>query len=520
MIRIIMMTFLLFVADSSYAESLPLFEDEIVYEKAPEPTPVKQVFEEVRPAVVARENVTQVEEEARIVDDVHEHPTVIKVSDYEGKEPAKEQRASSGIKIIKYINPQMYKVDLSEPNEKIDFWQLLSTAMEQSASLLLKKYDIKITKANLAILKSEYYPNLSLTYFNEYYHGFSRSGSANIGGSVYPANSEYRNSLNLNMDYELYRFGASDLKMQMGEVDMQILNSEIDLEKERIAKELLQNYTTALKAQETIRSKKKILFVKTVLLDNTQRLYDAGFASKTDIARLRIDKVYIEKEILRARLHILDALKNIHVLSHVDVDIKKMSLAMLEPNEVPSKSFEATALSNNLKLQLNKKIQEMELLKKEYLPTLYVKGAYQVYGADKNNDFDAIGELERNNWNVGLTLKWDIFNGYKTDNTIAKTKIEIEKLTEQYRLEKITFKAREEKRKVLKEMIDKILSEEGVLLNETSIQKDLLSRLQKSGNISIMEVDKIEVSRLQSELDFKLEVIDQVNEDILSQLIM
>ena len=514
MIASLLLSFL--SADTSYEDGLALFEDKIVYETVQEPSQVKQIFDEIAPS----DKVMPAKEETFIVDDVHEHPTVIKMSDYEGREPAKSQKSNVDMKFIKYINPQMYKLDLSMPSEKIDFWQLLGTAMEQSAALLLKKYDIKITEANLAILKSEYYPNLSLTYFNEYYHGFSRDASANIGGSVYPSNSEYRNSLNLNMDYELYRFGASDLKMQMGEVDMQILHSEIDLEKERIAKELLQNYTAALKAQETIRSKKKVLFVKNVLLDNTQRLYDAGFASKTDIARLRIDEVQIEKEILRSRLHILDALKNIHILSNVDIDIQKIGLKMLEPNEVPVKSFQATALSNNIKLQINKKIQEIELLKKEYLPTLYAKGAYQVYGADKSNDFDAIGELERNNWNVGLTLKWDIFNGYKTDNSIEKAKLEIEKLTEQYRLEKITFKAREEKRGILKEMIDKILSEEGVLLNETSIQKDLLARLQKSGNISIMEVDKIEVSRLQSELDFKLEVIDQVNEDILSQLIM
>ncbi len=506
----------------AHSFGLPTFED----------TPVGVPEKRVKPVVIMideheSEEVVQTPQnqtpEPLIVDDVHGHPSLIPMDSYRADDQVKTQYIGStndGTHIIKYINPQMHKVNLTEPDEKVDFWQILAEAMEKSASLILKRHDIAITQANLAILKSEYYPNLSLTYFNEYYHGFSRSGSANIGGSVYPSNSEYRNSLNLNIDYEVYRFGASDLKVAMGETDMDILKSEIMLEKGRIAKELLQNYTSALKAQEQIKSKKKMLLVKNILLDNTQRLYDAGFASRTDIARLRIDAVGIEKEILRAKLQILDAMKNIHILSNVNIDTQKVGLAMLEPSKGNVKAFDATALSRNLKLQLDKKIQEIELIKKEYYPTLYAKGAYQIYGADKNNDFDAIGELERNNWNIGLTLKWDIFNGYKTNNTIEKAKLEMEKILEQYRQEKITYEVREEKRVLLREMIEKILSEEGVLLNETGIQKELLTRLQQAGNISILEVDKIEVSRLQSELDFKLEVIDQVQEDILSQLTM
>jgi hypothetical protein len=459
--------------------------------------------------------------ESDIIDDVHEIPTVISLEDYQNeKSELQTKEPNTDTRIIKYINPQMYSVNLSQPDAKIDFWKLLNVAMEKSASIILKKHDMKITQSNLAVIKSEYYPNLSLRYFNEYYHGFSRGGSATIGGAVYPSNSEYRNALNLNVDYEVYRFGASDLKLEMGEVDVAILRSEIALEKERIAKELLQNYTEALKAQERIKTKKRILLVKNTLLENTQRLYEVGFASKTDITRLRIDAVHIEKEILRARLTMLDAIKNIRILTNIEIDTQKMQLAMLEPSEVLEKEFEVTALANNIKLQIKKKIKEMKLLQKEYFPTVTANGAYQIYGSDNNHFFDAIGALERNNWNIGITLKWDIFNGFQTDSRIQKAKLEIEKLIEQYRLERITFIAREEKRVLLREMIDKILSEEGVLLNETMREAELLTRLQQSGHISIMEVDKTEVSRLESELDFKLEVINQVNEDILSQLIM
>ena len=523
------------VTDELGYEVSDLSSDEVV---SFEETPTVEAFDEIKDLqdiplakTIIVEDVKEivVKKEPVIIDDLHSVPTVIKMSDYRDEaslEPVVKKAlkvstfTSENTKIVKYINPQMRKFNLSIPQNKIGFWSLLNEAMQKSASLILKNHDIAITKANLAILKSEYYPNLSLNYYNQYYHGYSRNGNSNIGGSVYPSTSEYRDSLNLSVDYEIFRFGARDLKVEMANVDMAILRSEIELEKEKIAKELLENFTSALKAQEIIRMKQKTLLVKNILLENTQRLYDAGFASKTDIATLRIDEVAIEKQMLSSKLRILDALKNIQILSNVKVDTNKMSLAMLEPSPVPIKGFEQTAKANNIKLQIDKKVKEMELVKKEYYPTLLANGEYQLYGSDRTKFFDAIGDLERNHWNIGVILKWDIFNGYKTNNTIEKTKLEIEKLAEQYRLEKITFEAKKEKRELLKQMIATLLSEESVLLNETGIQKELLTRLQKAGNISIMEVDKIEVQRLQSELDFKLQVVDQVYEDILSQLVM
>jgi outer membrane protein TolC len=454
--------------------------------------------------------------EGVIVDDLHEIPTIIKMDDYiKDRDSPKNE-----VKIVKYINPKFQDSDLNTPSKKIDFWKLLNITLDRSASLLLLKHDIKITKANLAILKSEYYPTLSLNYFNEYYHGFSRSGGASIGGSYYPANSEYRNSLNLRADYEILNFGDREIREALNDIDVEILKSEIDLEKERIAKELLRNFTSALKAQEIIKIKKRILAIKRTLLNNTGRLYKAGLASRADISRLRVDMATVEKSILKAKLDQVEALKNIEILSNLKIDPNSVSLEMLKLNRFPKRGFEESAKARNLKLQIDKKIKELELYKKEYLPKLYANGSYQLYGSDKDSFFDAVKEIERNNWNVGIALKWDIFNGFKTNALMEKKKVEIERLTQEYKLEKIKFEADRKKRELIGKMIDKIATEEAVLQDERAVQRDILSRLQKAGDASILEVDRSEVARLNSELDFRLDVIDKVKEEILSELLI
>ncbi len=311
---------------------------------------------ELEPEVLPAQPIEEVEENAPlsppssktplIVDDLHKHPSVITIDAYmQGAEPTAQtqtsvKRATKGIEIIKYINPQMKKFHTDLPSQKVGFWDLLNDAMQKSASIILKRYDLDISKANIEVLKSAYYPNLSLKYYNEYYHGFSRSGNANINGSTYPSSSEYRNSLTLNFDYEIYRFGAKDLKVALAKKELASVKADIDLEKERIAKSLLENYVQALKAQERIKVKKKILFLKNLLLQSTDRLFKAGFASRADVAVLRIDQARVEKEILSAKMKIIDAYKNIKILANVDIDPKAYALAMLKPVEGEPKHFE------------------------------------------------------------------------------------------------------------------------------------------------------------------------------------
>jgi len=425
------------------------------------------------------------------------------------------------VKIIKYMyDEQIQKEEISN-SAKVDisFWNLLDDALMSSAKIILKKHDVKFTEANVDIVKNEYYPKISLNYDHEYYHGYSRTSTANIGGASYPSSSDYRNSLYINFDYELYRFGATGLKAKLAQSDVEIVKSELSLEKESISKELLYSYTSALKAQEHIIHKMKILSLQNSLFDGSRRLYEVGKIAKTDLIQKKISIINLEKEIVQQRLNKMEALKNIEILTTISLDSEASKLDMLEPKKTKPLAYEQSMRAKNLKLQLKKKLKEIELLRKDHLPALYVSGEYRLYGSDKDSLSRALRELERNNWRFGIKVKWTIFDGSKTDKVVEQAKIEVEKLIEQYRYEKLDFIAKEQKRELLKESIDKILREEGRLIGEYGEQKEMLTRLEAVGKVSSMRIFEVEMERIKIELDFRLKVIDKVYEEIMSELV-
>jgi len=410
-------------------------------------------------------------------------------------------------------------IDKAKSESIIEFWELLDLALVKATAQILKKHDIKITKENMELVKSEYYPNISLIYSGEYYNGYNRNSSATIGGSFYPGIKQFRDSFSLSLNYELYRFGATDLKVKISEKDIEIIKSELTLQEEQISKELLGYYANALRAQDIIKYKGKIRFVQDRIIQKKWRLFEVGQMTKIELSKDQLSLVSLEKEISKQKMDFLKAVKSIQILTNITIDSSNVKFAMLEPKNSEIKIFEESAVANNLKLNLEKKLQELELIKKDYMPTLYASSGYRFYG-DGSGFVTAFENIEKNSWDIGINLRWDIFNGYKTDKTVGKLKLEVQKLAEQYRLAKVDFEAKELKSKLLKESINKMLHIESEILSQTHEQGKMLSRLQDVGQVDSIQLDQIEIKKLQSELDFRLGVTERVYESISSELII
>lgn len=429
------------------------------------------------------------------------------------------QNSSEPITIIKYAQTSSPEVCNTVSKEEMNFWRLLDQVLIKSTAVVLKKHDIQITQKNMDIVKSEYYPNISLGYSGEYYHGYGSDG-ASIGGSFYPAYSQYRDSLDLSLSHELYRFGATDLKMQMSQKDIEIVKSELALAQQDVSKELLSYFMEVVKAQENLKFKDDMRIVQDRILQKKWRLFESGQISKTLILRDQLSLVSLEKDILKHELNFIDFIKKIQILANIEIDPKFITFAIPTPKNRDIVAFEQSAVAKNLKLQLEKKLQELELIKKDYKPTIYANSGYRFYGADDDSFTKTIENLEKNSWDVGVSLRWELFSGFKTDSSVERAKIEVQRLVEQYRLAKVDFESREMKRALLKEAIEKILRVEAEILDQTCQQEDIMVRLESAGQISSIELDSIELNKLKSQLDFRLGVVDSVYETISSELII
>jgi len=402
--------------------------------------------------------------------------------------------------------------------KRIDFWDLLDKTVQNSAKLVLKKYDIAAGRENMELIKNEYYPKISLSYSGEYYHSFSKDRSADIGGSYYPSFSQYRDSVGLGMQYEVYRFGATDLKVKISQKQLEIIRTELALEEEKVSKELLQYFAKALKAQISINYNEELQTIQNRILQKQQRLYEAGHLPKTELMKTERALIQLEKEMLNHKLNLGDAVKSIEMLSNISLNPDEVKLLMLEPRHSKKKQFEESVQAENLRLQIEVKKQEIELIEKDYYPTLALDSGYRLYGSDENSFFKSIENLQRNNWNLGITARWNMFDGYKTQHMILKKKIELHQLQEQYRLASIEFASREKRIDLLKKAYDKILKSETKILDQISEQREIFGRLQSAGKVDTLQLDNTEIDMLKNELSFKINVVDRVYQTILSEL--
>ncbi len=428
-------------------------------------------------------------------------------------------QSGSNIVIVKTIENNISNTDLEYQKEKVDFWTLLDQTLENATNIILKKYDIAITKENIQLIKSEYYPNISLAYSGEYYHSFEK-GDASISGSYYPSYSQFRDSLGVNMEYEIYRFGATDILMKISQTDLEIVKTELALQEEEVSKQLLEYFRQALKSQELIQYKEKMRLIQDTILQKKLRLYEVGKVDKVTLSKDELAMANLESEILKHKLDFKNAVKKIQILSNIKLNPETIEFTMFEPKKCATKNFEESMMAKNLQLQIEKKAHELELLEKDYLPGFYLDSGYRLYGSDANNFLQTIENLERNSWNIGISVRWNLFDGHKTDAKIARSKLELQQLIEKYRLAKIDFESREKKRELLKKTFDKILQAEYKIIDQTFQQEEMYARLQAAGEIDTIQLDYIQINKFKNELSFKLSVIDKVYETISSELII
>lgn len=179
------------------------------------------------------------------------------------------------------------------------------------------------------------------------------------------------------------------------------------------------------------------------LLDDTDIMYQNGFAEKIDVSRIRVSYNNIRAQTKR--------MERLIELSEMMLKIQ-MGLELEEPielsekiEELPEKleqqvSPENFNYSQRIDYQLllsGRVLQELDMknYKVQYYPNLYAIGAY---GRNTNtNEFSQYWEL-RDRWLsygvVGLQLQIPIFDGLRKSYSIQKSKIELRKIDNQKEL--------------------------------------------------------------------------------------
>jgi len=391
----------------------------------------------------------------------------------------------------------------------VSYEELLESSSSMSNKLKVFKSDELIEGTNLENVYAQYYPTLALSYNTEYnrdLNGFA-SGSESIGDTVITNGTRFQSSLSLNLNYELYHFGTTQKSVSIVEKEIDIKRLNWCQEEKKLHQNILDRYSSAIKSNVRSSLKKQMLELRYKLYKIKQRLYKAGKYSKVDLGDEAITIIDLERDIELAVLQYQEDIKVLSNLSHIEINEKETELLGIGVNlKTPTLgSFEETAIGQKYSTQIEQKEKELSRLISSQLPSLSMYGNYYVYGSDTHNLTDAFDSMRKNSWKMGLSVRFNIFEGFKYNNDSQKLKYELTRIKHERDLtaREYDYNSKIKQNKIFH--LDALQSKDQDLYEKTTQKIKMIKRLIKSHEIDKASELNALLESLERELNLKIE---------------
>ncbi|MDO9208405.1 MAG: TolC family protein [Sulfuricurvum sp.] len=392
---------------------------------------------------------------------------------------------------------------------EITFTELQSAASANSHRLKLRSIDTSIEQARLEGVYSTLYPQLSFGYNGEYNRNLdTASGGVSVGDTVINSTVPHKDSVSLRMNYELYHFGTTLKQIEMSKNEIAAKKLEVCNEKTKLHLELLDHYVQAQKSQSEYRYKSKMHTLRQELYTLKQRLYAAGKESRVSVGDEAIRLIDLEREIERAHMSYDENLIALTKLSHIELNLKETQLLPLTTNtdEIHLRNFEENSQARQYQEKILQKNSEISMNERSQLPVISMYSNYYLYGSDMNNAYDALSSIKPNSWNAGLSVRWNLFEGFKYNHESTRLYLERDRIQEEYALAKREFDANTQTKQQHLERLAMLTKNETEALTETRSKITMTQRLRAGGEADAVSEVSVKLEGLERELTLESEM--------------
>lgn len=408
--------------------------------------------------------------------------------------------------------------------------------------------------------KSSLYPRLSLSANSEYSKKYANTRNNYINDESLVSSTGFASSVSLKLNYELYKFGANALNIDAAAYKKQSLSYKECVTLNEAKLRLLELYYNLLDSKDKLNSYNNLKQINKEIYETSKRLYENGDHTKTAMTNSAIRLVEIEDNIASLNKQIKNLLSEISNLSGEDIYIddeimpfssedigdkfNQTSVSLKRANQTnqagetnqtnqtkslkqapsispqtlnlapgslissPLPAFEQTSEAKELNALILSKQSALESKKKDYYPAFYLYAKYDFYGDDRDSFRRSWDDTQRNGYRIGLSMVYNLFDGFNREASIESASIELLLAKEQFneakrRYEKETRNINDDLRSNLEKL--KTTSE------LTSYSKELLG-MQERLNLN-SQSDKLSV--LESKVKFNENLIK--NEEALLQ---
>lgn len=442
----------------------------------------------------------------------------------------------------------VYLFGVSLSAKSISFSSLAKSLESTNPSILSSKLQTMLANEEINAAKSSLYPRLSLSANSEYSKKYANTRNNYINDESLVSSTGFASSVSLKLNYELYKFGANALNIDAAAYKKQSLSYKECVVISEAKLRLLELYYNLLDSKDKLNSYNNLKQINKEIYEISKRLYENGDHTKTAMTNSAIRLVEIEDNIASLNKQIKNLLSEISNLSGEDIYIddeimpfssedivgkfnqtgaidqasqasKTKSLNQapsISPQTLSSDSlissplppFEQTSEAKELNALILSKQSALESKKKEYYPAFYLYAKYDFYGDDKDSFRRSWGDTQRNGYRIGLSMVYNLFDGFNREASIKSASLELLLAKEQFNEAKRRY---EKEARNINDDLHSNLEKLKTTSELTSYSKELLG-MQERLNLN-SQSDKLSV--LESKVKFNENLIK--NEEALLQ---
>ena len=404
--------------------------------------------------------------------------------------------------------------------KSVSFSSLSKSLESTNPSILSSKLQTLLANEEINAAKSSLYPRLSLSANSEYSKKYANTRNNYINDESLVSSTGFASSVSLKLNYELYKFGANALNIDAAAYKKQSLSYKECVVISEAKLRLLELYYNLLDSKDKLNSYNNLKQINKEIYETSKRLYENGDHTKTAMTSSAIRLVEIEDNIASLNKQIKNLLSEISNLSGEDIYIDdeimpfnsedaggkfdqafvSSNLTLSALNSFPLPPFEQTSEAKELNALILSKQSALESKKKEYYPAFYLYAKYDFYGDDKDSFRRSWGDTQRNGYRIGLSMVYNLFDGFNREASIKSASLELLLAKEQFNEAKRQY---EKETRNINDDLHSNLEKLKTTSELTSYSKELLG-MQERLNLN-SQTDKLSV--LESKVKFNENLI-------------
>lgn len=408
----------------------------------------------------------------------------------------------------------------------------LNQAIDNSFDLKMSSLDIDISKAELKSARSDLYPILSTQANTEYNNGLGNASTIGyVGNTVVSSYTQYRNLASVGLQYNLFDFGAIGKKVLIAKKDVDQKKVMVDLQLKDLKLKILDLYTKTLQYNDEIKTKSEILNVYQDMFIAKERLFQAGTADKISVMDEAVKIARTQDDIHNSKLELKNVLndlasftlqkynpENLEVLDFDELNIEnnikpvkyfeplkaKITEGEIDLSFDPEKSLE----SKYYDFEIEKKKAELEMYKRQRLPSFKFYTNYLMYGQDPDKYFSSYSSFKQTSIAFGISGSYAVFDGFKNRASKEKATLEIQKLQLEKEKKLTEIRTEYEKSYAAYQAYNEELVSKKALLNKIKEKLNAIERMTENGLVDKNILLDAKADLLSQEFDVQKNIIN------------